>query len=83
MSSKKDTCPQCNKNEKGIKAKTCKACQMLNMAASKAAKKAEKPTAKPTNIPGTDIPAPGFNEPDTDLIKPRVGELTPDGKYYL
>lgn len=61
---KKDLCPMCKTNIKGVKAKTCKSCRLKSLAEARS-NKGSKPFP---------------NEPQTIT---RVGDTTPDGKFYL
>ena len=65
---------------KGVSAKQCRDCQRKSL--TKKGKPPARPANKPDNIHGTDIPKPGFNPPESDILtKPKVGELSADGKY--
>jgi len=71
MAEKKVICPECNTNMKGVKAKTCRDCAQKKFHATKIEAKRAKQSAE----------TPVKKEQRTNSV--RVGDTTPDGKYYL
>lgn len=81
--SKKDICPVCNSNEKNIKSKMCRSCSIKNLASLKGQKPKSKPEPKPEPEHSPEHKAPEPKPKPESKQKPKVGETTPDGMFYL
>jgi len=74
MSNKKNLCPECKVNMKGIKSKQCKSCNTKALVAKKKSINAAINESKENTK---------VNNPPAEDSTPRVGATTPDGKFYL